>query len=151
MHACLPACRASVYNSTQVWYSDDAGATYKLSSTVFQNMDECTLAELEDGRVYLNMRNNHFKNYANKTSCDCRAFAISDDGGASFGARQFDPALVSPVCQATLSSAGGHLLFANPADGGEGFATARIQGTIKKSTDMGKTWSSEVRRLRFIA
>ena len=74
------------------------------------------------------MRNNHYKNYANGTSCNCRAYAVSSDGGKTFGPRSFDPALVSPVCQATLSSAGGHLLFANPADGGVGFSKARIQG-----------------------
>jgi hypothetical protein len=69
-------------------------------------------------------------------------------------------------------SAGGHLLFANPADGGLGFSSARMQGaihqgsvfasessinsaiaradcsvrvgTIKKSLDMGKTWTREL-------
>ena len=30
-----------VYNSTEVWYSDDGGNTYALSQTVFQRMDEC--------------------------------------------------------------------------------------------------------------
>lgn len=126
-----------VYNSTQVWYSDDEGVSYKLSTTVFEYMDECTLAELSDGRVYLNMRNNH------RTKCHCRAFATSVDGGASFGALNYDAALPSPVCQATLSTAGdtGALFFANPADGGGGFATARIQGTIKKSLDNGKSES----------
>ncbi len=39
-----------VYNSTQVWYSDDNGQTYTLSTTVFDHMDECAVAELEDGR-----------------------------------------------------------------------------------------------------
>lgn len=62
----------------------------------------------------------------------------------TFSALAYDHALPSPVCQATLSSAGGHLLFANPADSGEGFASARMQGTIKKSVDHGKTWSSEL-------
>ena len=112
-----------------------AGASYKLSATVFEHMDECTLAELSDGRVYLNMRNNH------ATQCHCRAFATSANGGESFGELKFDAALPSPVCQATLSTAGdsGALLFANPADSGGGFATARIQGTIKKSLDNGKS------------
>merc|ERR1712232_404534 len=32
-----------VYNSTQVWYSDDHGASYRLSTTVFNHMDECAL------------------------------------------------------------------------------------------------------------
>eukprot|EP00035_Acanthoeca_spectabilis_P028159 m.469430 g.469430 ORF g.469430 m.469430 type:complete len:494 (+) comp28558_c0_seq1:69-1550(+) len=128
-----------VYNSTQVWYSDDHGATYTLSSTVFESMDECTLAELSDGRVYLNMRNNHYPNYANGSSCDCRAYATSNDGGATFGERAFDSALISPVCQATLSTAGGALLFANPAD-----TSSRMQGTIRKSLDMGKSWAREL-------
>jgi hypothetical protein len=60
------------------------------------------------------MRNNHYKNYANGTSCDCRAHAVSSDGGKTFGPRSFDPVLVS--------------LFASPADGGVGFSKARIQG-----------------------
>lgn len=124
-----------VYNSTQVWYSDDNGVTYTVSSTVFEYMDECAVAELNDGRVYLNMRNNHFKNYPNGSSCDCKAFAVSSDGGATFGPLQFDPALISPVCQASLSTAGGHLLFANPAS-----TFGRMQGSIKKSFDGGKTW-----------
>ena len=77
------------------------------------------------------MRNNH------RTACHCRAYATSDNGGESFAHFGYDAALPSPVCQATLSSAGGNLLFANPADAGEGFSNARMQGTIKKSTDMG--------------
>lgn len=39
-----------VYNSTQVWYTDDGGDSYKLSATVFDRMDESTLSELSDGR-----------------------------------------------------------------------------------------------------
>ena len=55
----------------------------------------------------------------------------------------FDPELISPVCQATLSTPmPGMLLFANPANSGTGFSHARTQGTIKKSTDLGKSWSS---------
>jgi len=127
-----------VYNSTQVWYSDDLGKTYALSRTIFQKMDECTLAELSDGTVYLNMRNNHL------TSCHCRGVARSSDGGTLFGALSFDAALPSPVCQATLSTPGDFLLFANPANNGSGFASARNQGTIKKSTDGGHTWTSKL-------
>lgn len=40
-----------VYNSTQVWFSDDGGDTWRLSASVFNSMDECALAELSDGRV----------------------------------------------------------------------------------------------------
>jgi sialidase-1 len=127
-----------VYNSTQVWYSDDGGATYTLSATVFDYMDECTLAELSDGRVYLNMRNNH------RSACHCRGVATSTTGGASFSPLSYDAGLPSPVCQATLSTAGGALLFANPANNGSGFGTARTQGTIKKSLDNGLTWARQL-------
>ena len=76
------------------------------------------------------------------------------------------------VCVCVWMPAGGHLLFANPADGGQGFASARMQGaihqssvlfltlastsrqlvldssvrvgTIKKSLDFGKTWTREL-------
>jgi hypothetical protein len=133
-----------MYNATVVWYSDDDGKNYKLAQTTFSHMDECALAELEDGTIYLNMRNNHFKNFKNGTSCHCRGFARSTDGGHSFGPLGFDPALISPVCQASLSSAGGALLFSNPANAGDGFAKDRDQGTIKRSTDAGRSWSSSL-------
>ena len=39
---------------------------------------------------------------------------------------------------------GDSLYFANPANGGEGFANARNQGTIKRSTNNGETWDSSL-------
>ena len=75
-----------------VWYSDDSGATYTVSETVLPKMDEAQLVELSDGRVMANMRNNHL------TSCDCRAVAISSDGGKTFGNITYGPTLISPVC-----------------------------------------------------
>ena len=74
-----------------VWYSDDGGETYILSETVLEKMDEAQLVELSDGRVMANMRNDHL------TSCDCRAVAISTNGGKTFGDISYDPSLVSPV------------------------------------------------------
>ena len=84
-----------------VWYSDDGGKTYNLSQTVLEKMDEAQLVELSDGRVMANMRNDHL------TSCDCRAVAISSDGGKSFGSITYDPALISPVTS-PLSLSGSH-------------------------------------------
>ena len=92
-----------MYKATLVWYSDDGGNSYKLSETTIPHMDESTLAELDDGTVYLvrtissslllvlrrcanaklrlqNMRNNHYANYPNGTSCHCRGYARSTDG-----------------------------------------------------------------------
>jgi len=64
-----------VYNSSQAWYSDDGGDSYTLSKTVFMTQDECTLAELDDGTVYWNMRNTKLE----------RGYARSTDGGETFG------------------------------------------------------------------
>lgn len=127
-----------VYNATQVWFSDDNGATYKVSDTEFDQMDECTVAELSDGRVYLNMRNNHLL-LPSGGKCNCRTYAVSSDGGATFGSVMFDKALTTPVCQGSLSSSGGKLLFANPSS-----TFSRTRGTIKKSLDDGATWSHEL-------
>ena len=74
-----------------MWFSDDGGETYQLSDTPLDHMAESQLVELSDGRVMANMRNNHL------TSCDCRAVAISSDGGKSFGNTTYDPTLISPV------------------------------------------------------
>ena len=72
-------------------------------------MDEAQLVELKDGRVLANMRNSHL----NK-SCDCRAIAISNDGGSTFGEIAYDEELVSPVCMASIISANGRFFFSNP-------------------------------------
>jgi len=74
-----------------VWYSDDGGKTYNLSETVMEKMDEAQLVELANGSVMANMRNDHL------SSCDCRAVAISNDGGKSFGSITYDSTLISPV------------------------------------------------------
>ena len=82
-----------------VWYSDDGGVTYAVSVAVLAKMDEAQLVELSDGRVMANMRNNHL------SSCDCRAVAISTDGGKTFGNITYDSTLISPVCDIGNSQA----------------------------------------------
>lgn len=113
--------------------------------------------ERPDGAVLVNMRNNH-----QNTTCDCRAVAISTDGGASFGevlrplpplsppatchghtfsppplAQVFyDPELPSPVCMASiLRGRGDALYFANP-----GSVSERAHGLVKRSDDGGRSW-----------
>jgi Neuraminidase (sialidase) len=113
-----------------VWYSDDGGETYILSETVLEKMDEAQLVELSDGRVMPNMRNDHL------TSCDCRAVAISTDGGKTFGDISYDPALISPVCMASIiRMSNGSLIFANPASKKD-----RVNGMLKRSDDGGVSW-----------
>ena len=130
-----------------VWYSDDDAATWKVSDTsTFAGMDEAQLVQVPAhaaaalgapaGAVMANMRSDHL----NK-SCDCRAFAISTDGGASFSDVQWDSALISPVCQATIISGaspsgnGSALYFANPAS-----KSQRAQGTVRASFNGAASW-----------
>ena len=130
------------YSLEYVWYSDDGGESYFLSKTThLTNMNEAQLVELPDGRVQANMRNHH-KN----TSCKCRGIAFSADAGESFGNVSYDPALISPICMASIlrGDAGGSardaIFFANPAS-----TSGRTNGTVRRSDDGGRTWGSELR------
>jgi sialidase-1 len=113
-------------------YSDDGGSTWKLGGTVGPGCNESTVAELADGSLMLNMRS-----YA---SGNRRTVATSRDGGLTWSKPFTDPALIEPVCQATLIAFGkGNgrlLLFANPAD------TRRINMTVRLSSDEGKSWTA---------
>ena len=103
-------------------------------------MNEAQLVELPDGRLQANMRNHH-KN----ATCKCRGIAFSSDGGESFGNVSYDPALISPICMASLlrggaaGSAKNSIYFANPAS-----ASGRTNGTVRRSDDGGRTWSSSL-------
>jgi len=144
------------YVDDVVWYSDDHGKTYSLSDTVFPHMDEAQLVELSDGGVMANMRNKHF------LPGDARGVSVSNksgDFGVSFGLVHSDPALIEPVCMASIISndqPGGQrareipggplqeraLYFANPNT-----TSGRTHLTIKKSIDDGKTWPPSLQKL----
>lgn len=139
----LLMCGTNYYNSmqtaprgTRVWFSDDAGAPGSWTSppAFFGNFSECAMAELGDGSVLLNMRNEH------RIQCRCRAQARSDDGGATWGPLAFVPDLIEPVCSAgLLELSRGGLLFSNPAS-----TTQRANMTVRRSMDGGLTWPEEV-------
>ena len=114
-------------------YSDDHGKTWRLSESLNDNTNECTVAELTDGRLLLNMRSYHGKNR--------RAIAHSKDGGASWSEVRLDPALIEPVCQGSIvrytwpgKTGRSRILFANPA------SKSRDRMTLRLSYDEGKTW-----------
>ena len=113
---------------SHVIYSDDHGRTWQIGGDVSEYTNECSLAELGDGRLYINMRSYHGKGV--------RAAAWSSDGGMTWQDFRLDPQLPDPVCQGTVLSAGDTLYFCNAADSKE-----RQTLTLRKSTDGGNTWS----------
>ncbi len=119
---------------SHVIYSDDHGATWKLGGTTPQDqVNECTVAELSDGRLMLNMRNYERSQRSRKVS-------ISNDGGASWSDLTNDPRLVEPICQGalldiTLKGRQKALLFLNPAD-----SDSRRNLELKISRDEGQSW-----------
>jgi sialidase-1 len=133
-------------------YSDDNGKTWQRGDIVSKekgphvDMNETAIAQLSDGRVLLNIRNNGAKNR--------RAVAFSPDGATHWTEPVFDEHLKEPICMASLcrlSEKGkqgrDRLLFANP-DNLLRFGKAIKPGsmadrknlTVKLSYDEGKTW-----------
>ena len=70
-----------------------------------KKMDEAQLVEIGDGIVMANMRNQHLQ-VGMFSSVDLqgntRAVSISLDGGENFGPIYYDPALIDPVCAASI-------------------------------------------------
>jgi sialidase-1 len=120
---------------SHVIYSDDHGHSWKTGGIVPQDqVNECTIAELEDGRLLLNMRNYD-------RDQETRKISFSRDGGLRWSDIQSDPVLVEPVCQASMLmfhriTAPDMLLFMNP-----GSPEKRIKMTIRASFDQGRTWA----------
>lgn len=116
--------------------SDDHGATWYLgyldeNTDGYVNPNETTAAELPDGRVYFNTRND-------SRSPGSRADAHSADGGRTL-LKPFRPqaGLVTPVVQGSVLQLRDPdlLLYAGPAD-----PAARALMTVRASTDGGTTW-----------
>lgn len=121
---------------SHVIYSDDGGKHWQLGgSTPDDQVNECEVVELEDGRLLLNMRNY-------RPGKRIRARSFSADGGLSWSPVEGDEALVEPICQASIrrfstTAEGGQsrILFANPAS-----QTTRERMTVRLSLDEGRTW-----------
>lgn len=127
---CDHAVAGSQAMRSHVIYSDDHGATWHLGGVLGERTNECQAVELDDGRVLLNMRSYHGEHR--------RAIATSCDGGLTWSDVTLDPALVEPVCQASLvrcvREGSSVVLFANPA------STRRERLTVRASDDGGRTW-----------
>jgi sialidase-1 len=123
-------------------YSDDAGKTWNLGgSTPDDQVNECTVVELSDGRLLLNMRN-YDRSQKN------RKIAHSADGGQTWSKLSSDLTLIEPLCQASMLMAHSGkgelgsekgtdiLLFLNPAD-----KNIRRNMTLRSSMDEGVSWT----------
>lgn len=127
------------YNS-HVIFSDDHGQSWQLGGAIRPAVNECQVVELADATLLMNMRNYD-------RSATTRAIATSRDGGMTWSEVRHDPALVEPICQASLVRydswpEGGQdcLLFSNPAHGQTG---VRRDMTVRMSRDGGRTWPVE--------
>jgi len=123
---------------SHTFYSDDHGVSWELGGmTPNEKVNECTVAELSNGDLLLNMRN------YDRVGAKVRQIALSKDGGATWINQKFDQGLPEPRCQGALLSvqkeAENVLLFLNPAD-----KNSRINMTLSVSTDDGFSWNKKI-------
>lgn len=117
------------------FYTDDHGITFHLSDDVpLAGSNESTAAELSNGKLMLNARNQ-------KGDIRARIVAISKNGGKSWDSVYFDHNLPDPVCEGSILNIGLKkgkqiLAFCNNAD-----TKNRNNLTLRISFDEGKTWS----------
>lgn len=118
---------------SHIIYSDDDGMTWHLGGSAPQGkLNECTVAEISNGNILLNMRNSN-------REIKRRMQSVSKDGGINWGPVHPALQLKEPVCQGSMLSfkikKKSYLFFSNPSD------TLRRQNmTIQISRNGGKTW-----------
>jgi sialidase-1 len=113
---------------SHVIYSDDHGKNWKRGGEVGPLCNESAVAECKDGSLLFNMRSN--------SGSHRRAVSRSKDGGLTWSPVEHDPALIEPVCQASLIRVGKRLIFSNPA------AETRRNLTVRRSDDNGRRWNT---------
>ncbi len=119
-------------------YSNDCGKSWAIgeilpASEHTPSPNETEIAQLSDGRVYLNCR------LGGRRGCRGRAYSKTGYGG--WYGYEPDPALTDPECFGSIVVAqtqkGAALLFANC-----NHASERKNVTVKGSKDGGKTWQT---------
>lgn len=125
------------YYGSHLLYSDDGGTNWEIGGVDdtydgVVNANETTVAELPDGTLHVNSRDQH------GTAPGTRAVTHSTDGGATFTADPEPvPELVAPEVQGSvLQMPGGPLLFSAP-----GRADTRADLLLRASSDDGATWA----------
>lgn len=117
-------------------YSDDHGASWQRGA-MMSTGNENEIAELSDGKLYMASR--HVAPVGDPPRPNGRMYAISADGGESWGEPRRDTSLPTPICQASVLryDDNGVLLFSNPSH-----SRARVQMTVRASSDDGQTWDN---------
>lgn len=116
------------------FYTDDHGATFKLSPDIdYAGSNEAIAAETSTGSILMNCRNQ-------SGDARFRILGFSDQAGAHWSDIRVMNELPDPVCQGSMISyqtpqGKWALLFTNPNS-----QTKREKLTIRLSTDDGKTW-----------
>lgn len=118
--------------------SDDGGHTWQITFTSSNptgamNENESCVAELDDGRLYFNCRDQY------GTVAGTRADAYSADGGSTLqAAYRVQGTITTPVVHGSLLQVpGGPLLYAGPEH-----PDGRIAMAIRRSDDGGRTWQT---------
>ncbi|MFI0163385.1 LamG-like jellyroll fold domain-containing protein [Streptomyces sp. NPDC017095] len=125
-----------------VLYSDDGGEKWSASTTADSTAPgiapgEPTVAELDNGQVYIGARNN------TGTPSGHRTHAVSSDAGTTVPAQQVVPSLTTPEAQASVlaleqtyrATPGDTLVLSAPSH-----PTDRQNMRLRYSTDRGTTW-----------
>ena len=119
-----------VTSYSHIIYSDDYGKTWKPGEpTPVGGVGECSVAEIGEGTLMLNMRAD--EGFYRK-SC------TSIDGGLTWSSPQISIDQIDCKCQGSILSIGGAVFLSYAAS-----ATERSIMTIKKSTDNGKNWKGQ--------
>ncbi len=127
--------------SNLIW-SRDRGKSWTVSPPARSDTTECAVAELSDGSLILNMRDN--RNRRDKSDTNGRAVSVTTDRGQTWKVHSSNHgALPEPVCMASLIS---HVLpdgrralfFSNPNS-----KTSRRNMTVRVSLDDGVTWPAD--------
>ena len=115
--------------SSYAFFSDDGGRTWQRGEEMtIGASSECEAVELEDGTVYMNMRNRQDRK--------CRATARSYDGGQTWSSVEYDATLPEPSCQASVVRLDeGRVFLSHPSN-----TDARTLLTVRLSRDECSTW-----------
>ena len=127
---------------SNITYSFDNGRTWKASRPAYNNVTECSIVQLDDTSLMLNMRDNRNKGHKNGNG---RRICITKNMGETWCEHSTSRrSLIEPTCMASLYkhdySHNGNtvLLFCNPND-----YNVRRNMTLKMSVDNGETWPSK--------